>query len=127
MWAADTLRGAAVVVAAEAAAMVVAGRAALVTAAVEGGGRAAAYVCSVGPCQKEIILHDTVLCDVTVQLIQTAHREHSCVCCLHTLPAISVICFFFSFFLLVIAIHLVNFMQHKSCVIIGAKQDQCYH
>ena len=76
MWAADTLRGAAVVVAAEAAAMVVAGRAALVTVAMErgGGGGAAAYVCSVGPCQKEIILHDTVLCDVTVQLIQTAHR-----------------------------------------------------
>ena len=44
MWAADTLRGAAVVVAAEAAAMVVAGRAALVTVAVGGGG-GGCYIC----------------------------------------------------------------------------------
>ena len=84
----------------------------------------AAYVCSLGPCQKVIMLYDTVLCDVTVQLILTAHREHSCVCCLHTLPAISVKR---NVFLLVIAIHLVNFMQHKGFVIIRAKQDQCYH
>ena len=113
-------RAAAVTVAGRAAAVTVAGRAAAVTVA----GRAAACVCSVGPCQKEIMLYDTVLCEVTVQLIQTTHRERSCVCCLHTLPTISVNR---NVFLLVTAIHLVHFMEHKSFVIIRVKQDQCYH